>query len=119
MDARLRGAAVWDSGVSGSFGLASILPDPRNAARGGRRAPPGEAERVVTDFNAAVADSLFDPAAYEPYAGFLKRLLTPGPVPTVADLLRYPGWRKCYFRDPRSARPAVDARRLRPDGRCV
>ena len=45
---------------------------------------------MVVDFSAAVADSLFDPAAYEPYAGFLKRLLTPGPVPTVADLLRYP-----------------------------
>ncbi|MDB5327963.1 MAG: hypothetical protein JWM57_3532, partial [Phycisphaerales bacterium] len=44
----------------------------------------------VKDFRAAVADSSFDPHAFDAYATFLPKLLKPAAAPSLADLRRYP-----------------------------
>jgi predicted RND superfamily exporter protein len=77
-------------GVSGTFGLASLLPDPDVAQARIDATGPKYADRVIADFRAAVADSIFDPTAFEPYEGFLRTLLTSTNPPTIADLARYP-----------------------------
>jgi predicted RND superfamily exporter protein len=76
--------------VAGSFGLATLLPDPAVAAE--RIAAPGPtvADQAVADFRAALGETIFQPAAYEPYAAFLRRLLTAERPPTITDLRRYP-----------------------------
>jgi preprotein translocase subunit SecF len=76
--------------VSGTFGLASLLPDPDVAQARIDATGPRYADRVIADFRAAVADSIFDPTAFEPYEGFLRTLLTSTNPPTIADLARYP-----------------------------
>jgi predicted RND superfamily exporter protein len=78
------------TGVAGTFGLGSLLPDPPAVAARGARFTDADADRVAADFRAAVADSPFQPAAYEPYAHFLRTQLTHRAVPTVDDLLHYP-----------------------------
>src|SRR5207249_1789937 len=91
VEERLARPAVREAGVSGTFGLASLLPDPSVAAARVAGTGPEYARRVVSDFRAAIADSLFDPSAYKPYEEFLRRLLTATRAPMVADLVRYPG----------------------------
>ena len=90
VDARLREARSRQAGVHASFGVASLLPDP--AVVPARVAGTGEAvaDRVVNDFRAAVADSIFDAKTYEAYEGFLRRLLTAKQAPTIAELRKYP-----------------------------
>ena len=90
VDRRLARPQVRAAGVAGSLGLASLLPDPAVAERLRAAISPGEAEQVAKDFRAAIEDSLFDPAAYEPYANFLRFALTQQNVPTVASLVDYP-----------------------------
>ena len=91
IDRRINAGNAPDrAGVSGTFGLATLLPDPRLAAARAAQFSDAEADRIVADFRAALADSPFDPAAYEPYAQFLRALLTRRTAPTVDDLLRHP-----------------------------
>jgi predicted RND superfamily exporter protein len=100
VDRRLAGDAARTNGVAGSFGLATLLPDPRVASQR-PAATDAEADRIVADFRAAVADSPFDAAAYEAYARFLRELLTRRNVPAVNDLLQYPSLASLVL--PRSA----------------
>ena len=88
VDRRIRGIASQQSDIVGSFGLASLLPDPQTAAdqRNGL-----VAEQVVANFESALADSVFNPAAFDGYKDFLRRLAAPGDRPGIADLRRYPG----------------------------
>ena len=106
-DARLREAPCRQAGVTATLGLANLLPDP--AAAPGRLAETSEAlaDRVVADFRAAVADSIFDPAAYEPYEAFLRRLLTASTPPRLAELRRYRGLAESFL--PKSGRSSGDA----------
>jgi predicted RND superfamily exporter protein len=90
VESRLRSPAVRDAGVAGTFGLASLLPDPALAPSRQQEGGVVLADRVIADFNASIADSIFDPTAYQPYTQFLRRLLTPTNAPTIDDLLRYP-----------------------------
>jgi predicted exporter len=89
-EARLRSPQVKSAGVVGTFGLASLLPDPVTGRARIEATGPAVAERVVADFDAAVAQTMFDPAAYRPYAQFLRTLLTNAHPPAIADLARYP-----------------------------
>jgi hypothetical protein len=73
VDERLGGARPREAGVVGTIGLATVLPDPAVVTRRLAEVGPGEADRAVADFRAAVADSPFDAAAFEPYAGFLRQ----------------------------------------------
>ncbi|HTW93307.1 MAG TPA: MMPL family transporter [Tepidisphaeraceae bacterium] len=72
------------NGVAGTYGLDTWLP---------RRTLPVtiDADRVVADFNAAVAASPFNPAAFEGYATFLRQLLAQKAPPTISTLRQYPG----------------------------
>jgi predicted RND superfamily exporter protein len=82
--------AARRAGVRSSFGLANLLPDPAVAPQRLAAVGPAYAERVLADFDTAVAASPFSPSAYGPYRAFLRTLLTPISVPTVADLAAYP-----------------------------
>ena len=90
VDERLTGPAGAGGrrGVT-TFGLATLLPDPAVASRRMTQVGPALADRVVADFDAAVAQSSFDPKAYDGYRAFLRILLTPTRVPGVADLAPY------------------------------
>src|SRR5258706_3560134 len=87
---RLRSSAARAAGVTGTYGLAMLLPDPGIVARRRAEIRPEEAERVVADFRAAVGETSFAPAALEPYAEFLKYLLTQAKPPAIADVLARP-----------------------------
>jgi predicted exporter len=90
VEARLRSAQVRSTGIVGTFGLATLLPDPAKAQARIDATGHAVAGRVVADFDAAVAQTMFDPVAYRPYTQFLRTLLTNTHAPTIADLLRYP-----------------------------
>ena len=90
VEARLRSPRVQTAGVIGTFGLATLLPDPAIVPARIEATGPALAERVVSDFNDAVSQTLFDPAAYQPYTQFLRRLLANAHAPAINDLLHYP-----------------------------
>jgi predicted RND superfamily exporter protein len=87
---RLAGAGPREAGVSGTYGLATLLPDPAIAESRRGAVTPQEARRVIADFRAVVADSPFRPEKFEPYVGFLQTLLTRDQPPTMADVLARP-----------------------------
>ena len=105
------GSAQGRGGAAGTFGLATLLPDPRFAAARAAQFTDADADRIVADFRAAVADSPFQPSAYEPYAKFLRDLLTRHTPPTIDDLLRHPSLASLVLpRDAVAARsPATSA----------
>jgi len=88
---RLRALGEEYPVVVGSYGLASLLPDPRAIETRRSRIARVDADIVIGDFDAALDDSALNPAAFDDYRGFLKRVLEPGDPPTVADVLHYPG----------------------------
>jgi len=90
VELRLSREQVRHAGVTGTFGVATLLPDLANADARIAATGPAFADRVVTDFRSALADSVFDPAAYRDYENFLHQLLTATKPPTIDDLLRYP-----------------------------
>ena len=91
MEERFRRPELREAGATGTIGLATFLPDPATVRRRLAEVSPGEADRVLADFRAAVADSAFDAAAFEKYEGFLRSMLSRREAPTLADLVRYPG----------------------------
>jgi predicted exporter len=88
---RLSTPEMRQAGVTGAYGLATVLPDPSLRAERRAMVGPKLAEQVVADFKAVVAQSPFKPESFEPYAGFLEHILTRTDPPTMADLLAYPG----------------------------
>ncbi len=74
------------AGVSGTFGLSLLLPDPGLQASSRRF----DVARVLEDFDAAVDASSFDPAAFADYKGFLRVLLGEVESPGLATLTAYP-----------------------------
>jgi uncharacterized protein len=83
-------ASEGQGGIRGTFGLADLLPDPQFVPRRLQEVNPQEAQRVVADFKAAIADSSFNPDKYEPYAQFLQTMLSARKAPGVIDLMDYP-----------------------------
>lgn len=84
---RLRQANV--PGVVGTFGLASLLPDPGVIASRNAAVTPAEAERVIADFHAALEQNGFAPRAFDGYSKFLSTLLTRKTPPDLSDLIHY------------------------------
>lgn len=78
------------AGVAGSFGLASLLPDPAIAAQRRAQAANLDANQVSANFDAAVAQSRFSPAAFADYRDFLRRLIPSPDAPTLDTLRAYP-----------------------------
>lgn len=85
---RVRRALADAPNVRGVFGPASLLPDPDAAKK--RIESPRDVNAIAADFKAAVAESSFDPKAFNAYASFLPKLLKPAAAPSIADLRRYP-----------------------------
>lgn len=77
--------------VVGSYGLASLLPDPPSIDARRERIARIDPDKVVANFDAALDDSALNPAAFDDYRDFLRHVLRPGDPPTVADVRRYPG----------------------------
>jgi predicted exporter len=90
VDARIRSPEVKSAGVVGTFGLATLLPDPAKGQARIDATGSALADHVTADFDAAVAQTMFDPAAFQPYTHFLRTLLTNAHPPGVEDLLRFP-----------------------------
>ena len=86
---RLSSIAARNAGVASTFGLASLLPNPAMVPDRLRQVGPALAEAVLADFDAVVAESSFNPKAYEPYRNFLKILLTPAVAPGIAEMIPY------------------------------
>ena len=85
VNARLKTAPV----VTGTLGLATLLPNPNLAERRLASLSEAEADRVERDFRADLADSGFSAEAFEDYAKFLHVLLSHREMPGIADLLRF------------------------------
>jgi predicted RND superfamily exporter protein len=90
VDRALRTAAAREVGVIGAFGPASLLADPAQAEARGAALQRINPAAVVDDFQAALADSLFNPEAFAGYAEFLRRFLSAPPPPTWEDLAEHP-----------------------------
>lgn len=90
VESRLKSDANKHAGVSSVLGISSLLPDPRVVESRKHAVSPEEANRILADFRAAIADSPFDPKAFEPYEGFLTELFRPKPPPTLETLRQYP-----------------------------
>lgn len=76
--------------VVSTYGLASLLPDPRAAAARRASLASVDVDQVLRDFRAALDESVFDKDAYRSYGEFLRRLLRPGEPPSTAALAEYP-----------------------------
>jgi predicted RND superfamily exporter protein len=87
---RLMTQHVRAAGVTATFGLPTLLPDPARTAARLAAIGQNDAQRVISDFNAVVADSIFDPAAFKPYVDFLNHLLTRTQPPDIALFAKYP-----------------------------
>jgi predicted RND superfamily exporter protein len=87
---KLETPAMKIAGISATFGLADLLPDPRLVSRRRAAMTPQDAHNVVAEFNHAIASSAFDVDAYQPYSAFLSKLLDNPHAPTLSDLRRYP-----------------------------
>ncbi|HZW05673.1 MAG TPA: MMPL family transporter, partial [Phycisphaerales bacterium] len=85
----LQSPACRAVGVTGVVGIHSLLPDPRSAPSRLQSLQALDAENVVTSFDAAVAESAFEPSAYAPYRSFLRTLVSARAPPTVDDLVRH------------------------------
>ena len=78
------------AGVRALFGLSTLLPDPRVIPARIGALQTLDIERILSGFDRAIAESLFDSAAYREYREFLRRLLTPAATPDLSTLAGYP-----------------------------
>ncbi len=90
IDGRLGDEAVRRAGVAGTFGLANLLPAPQTLTERTAAVRSFDADGIIADFQTALDDSLFDPAAYEDYLVFLRRLLANETPPSIENLRGYP-----------------------------
>lgn len=89
VDRRLDDVSSRRAGLSGTWGLGDLLPDPAEADDRMARLADIDVDQVINDFRSAVSDSAFDASAFEEYEGFLRTLLRPT-VPDLAVLQAYP-----------------------------
>ncbi len=101
---RLMTESARSAGVTATFGLPTLLPDPSRTAARLAALSQSDAQRVIADFNAVVADSLFNPEAFKPYTDFLNHLLTRTTPPDIASLAKYPGLANTIL--PKSSSPS-------------
>ena len=90
VDGRLGDQSVRIAGVAGTFGLGDLLPAPEAVTQRSAAVQSFDAERIIAEFRAALDDSLFDPAAYDDYLVFLRRLLSNESPPSMSGLRGYP-----------------------------
>lgn len=93
----LRSEACREVGVAGVSGLHQLIPDPRGASRTLEVLATVDAERVVRSFDAALADSVFEPSYYSAYRDVLRSLLSSRHPPPVAVLRTFPSLAERLF----------------------
>jgi predicted RND superfamily exporter protein len=84
---RLKRANV--TGIVGTFGLDSLLPDPRKLAARKTAVSAEEVNRILADFHAALEENGFSTQAFSGYASFLRALLSNPSPPGLAELTPY------------------------------
>lgn len=94
---KLTAASAKEAGITSTLGIATMLPDPRKAPARIAQAGPVLAERVLSDFDAVLADSSFSAEAFAPYRGFLKTLLTQTAVPSIDSLSEFDQLRRSFL----------------------
>ena len=100
-------------GLQGTFGIASLLPDPDRIDQRLSEIRRINTDAVVSDFLQSVNESIFDPAVFTDYAESLRTMLSVRSAPTLSDLRRYPNVIRGIL--PR----AIDDQSLAPSSRCV
>lgn len=106
---RLQTAAVSQAGITGTFGLDALLPDPAIADLRKSVMSADRAAEVMSDFRRALADSDFAPGAYDRYVGLLQQLIHPGTPPGIETLTHYPELSQLLLPRNASATPATEA----------
>jgi len=111
VDRRLQTEDVSRAGVTGCFGPATLLPDPDQTTARREAALALDVDRVVSDFEAAIDNSMFDPQAYREYVGVLRGFFERKEAPSLATLLRYPAVARLMLPsfEVRSGLPPTDA----------
>src|SRR5258705_396402 len=112
---------MWGGGRRGGGGPGrpwELVPRGRGWARGGGGGLAGLSAVLVVPGGAVarvvIEASPFDEKAYDPYAGFLRELLSRRTAPQISDLMGYPQLARMLL--PRGARDASGgSRELRPD----
>ena len=87
---RLKTDPRTSSIVAGKLGIDTLIPSPEEQAERRAFAQSIDVQRVQADFDQAVDQSIFNPAAFASYREALGRLLRPGEGPTLAQLRDYP-----------------------------
>jgi predicted RND superfamily exporter protein len=87
---RLATDSAKSAGIAGTYGLATLLPDPSIIKERQSAIKPAEVNRIIQDFRDVVAQSPFNPEAFDKYITYLRHLLTPTAPPTINDLLKNP-----------------------------
>lgn len=87
---RLQSSGCASAGVSRTYGLATLLPDPRRVQSRLAAFTDADADRVVSDFRRALAENDFATQPFEDYARFLHQLLTRRTAPGIEQLRAYP-----------------------------
>lgn len=90
VQARLESPAVKAVGATRAIGLANLLPDPAVRSEREKVLATVDPAAVVSHFQAAVADSIFNVDAYKDFVEALPKLLRPAEYPTIATLRGYP-----------------------------
>jgi predicted RND superfamily exporter protein len=78
-------------GYAGSFGLASLVPDPARQGPRAARLALLDPDAMIAAFQDAVLQSRFTPDAFHAYGEFLHVLLSHRKAPDVTVLASYPG----------------------------
>jgi len=87
---RLSTLAARRAGVSRTLGLASLVPDPRLVPHRLERLRTLDVEAIITGINDEVARSEFEPAGFQDFLRFLRRLLITPHAPSIADVAARP-----------------------------
>ncbi len=87
---KLRNPDVISQGVNATIGLSGLLPNPDEVSAKLALIEDVDVEKVITNFDAAVENSVFNASAFKDYSTFLVRLLSPNPKLGVSVLRKYP-----------------------------
>lgn len=76
--------------ISGSYGLAHLLPDPSDADARLAETQTIDVAKVIKDFDEAIHASAFAPGLFSEYRSYLQSLLRPGQPPSLTEIAHYP-----------------------------
>jgi hypothetical protein len=82
----LDGPRLAAAGLTGTFGIASLLPDPDRVEARLEQIRRIDVEAVLADFQRIAGDSAFNPAAFDDYAAALRTMLSVRTPPTLDEL---------------------------------